>query len=65
LGALAGIAVLLLMPTLVARQRSDQSRRPRPREWHVVGGPVGNARYSPLNQINSDNVNKLGGAWMG
>jgi alcohol dehydrogenase (cytochrome c) len=62
--ALAAAALLMLMTTLVAGQRSDQSRRPRPREWQVVGGPIGNSRYSPLDQINSDNVKKLGGAWM-
>ncbi len=32
-------------------------------EWRSYGGDTGNTRYSPLNQINADNFNKLEVAW--
>src|SRR5205809_2028496 len=64
MGGLGIVAVLLLGPGLLALQRPRQPQGPPPREWHVVGGQPGNARYSTLDQINSTNVTKLGGAWM-
>lgn len=33
-------------------------------EWSTVGGDSGNSRYSPLSQINTQNVAKLGAAWI-
>jgi len=33
-------------------------------EWPVVGGGLGDERYSPLSQINTRNVNNLGAAWV-
>ena len=33
------------------------------RDWPVTGGDPGNTRYSPLNQINRDNVARLQIAW--
>jgi quinohemoprotein ethanol dehydrogenase len=33
-------------------------------QWSTVGGDSGNTRYSSLAQINSQNVTKLGAAWM-
>src|SRR5438477_372189 len=33
-------------------------------EWPAFGGEAANARYSPLAQITTANVMRLGGAWM-
>src|SRR5262245_4551583 len=33
-------------------------------DFPVVGGSYTNQRYSTLDQINSSNIQKLGGAWM-
>ena len=33
-------------------------------QWSTVGGDLGNTRYSSLAQINSQNVTKLGAAWI-
>jgi len=35
----------------------------RPGEWPTYGGDLANTRYSPLDQINKDNFNKLEIAW--
>ena len=32
-------------------------------EWHTYGGDLGNTRYSPLDQIDASNFNKLQVAW--
>src|ERR1700741_519953 len=32
-------------------------------EWRTYGGDLGNTRYSPLDQINASNFNKLQIAW--
>jgi len=32
-------------------------------EWRTYGGDLGNTRYSPLDQINAGNFNKLEIAW--
>ena len=32
-------------------------------EWHSYGGDAGNTKYSPLSQINADNVQRLQLAW--
>jgi len=32
---------------------------PKGGEWTAYGGDVGHTRYSPLDQINADNFNKL------
>src|ERR1041384_7107845 len=32
-------------------------------EWRTYGGDLGNTRYSPLNQINATNFDKLQIAW--
>jgi quinohemoprotein ethanol dehydrogenase len=33
-------------------------------QWSTVGGDSGNTRYSSLSQINTQNVSKLGAAWV-
>ena len=32
--------------------------------WSTVGGGTDNARYSPLSEVNTSNVDKLGGVWL-
>src|SRR6516165_8762901 len=32
-------------------------------EWRTYGGDLGNTRYSPLDQVNAENFNKLEIAW--
>ena len=34
-----------------------------PNQWVMPAGDYANTRYSELNQINTENVNKLGPAW--
>jgi quinohemoprotein ethanol dehydrogenase len=58
------VMMLVSLPAVVRVQRKGDSPRPPQREWQVVGGPVGNARYSPLAQINAGNVKEIAGAWM-
>jgi PQQ-dependent dehydrogenase (methanol/ethanol family) len=38
--------------------------QPSAGQWSAVGGDSGNTRYSSLAQINSQNVTKLGAAWV-
>lgn len=42
---------------------SWNSLTPKPGEWITWGGDLGNTRYSPLAQINKDNVAKLHAVW--
>src|ERR687887_1405131 len=37
--------------------------KPKPGEWWTYGGDLASTRYSPLDQINKDNFNKLEVAW--
>ena len=36
---------------------------PKPGEWRTYGGDLASTRYSPLDQINASNFNKLEVAW--
>ena len=56
--AASGVVVLAAMAALV----TTQTRHPRT-EWHYFGGDKGFTRYSPLDQINRDNVLRLRIAW--
>ena len=38
--------------------------QPSAAQWSTVGGDSGNTRYSSLSKINSQNVTKLGAAWI-
>ncbi len=38
--------------------------QPSAGQWSTVGGDSGNSRYSSLSRINSQNVTKLGAAWI-
>src|SRR5687768_12178587 len=51
------MALLLLAMTIVAQQGAKNG------EWRRIGGDGGNTRYSPLDQINAQNVKNLRVAW--
>ena len=53
---LVGLLILASLP--IAGQSGARSG-----EWTTYGADLGNTRYSPLDQINADNFNKLDVAW--
>jgi quinoprotein glucose dehydrogenase len=55
------VAVLAL--SSVALHASAQHGAPASGEWRTYGGDLGNTRYSPLDQIDATNFNKLEVAW--
>ena len=60
---LVAIAGVLLLSAHVQVQSGDDARRPAGKQWPAVSGDWGNTRHSTLNQINTQNITKLGGAW--
>ena len=60
--AVAGCVCLLSVH--VGVQSIDDARRPASKQWPAVSGDWGNTRHSTLNRITTQNVTKLGGAWM-
>jgi quinoprotein glucose dehydrogenase len=60
-------SVLLILPALIlfglAGSSLDAQSGAKNGEWPTYGGDLGNTRYSPLDQINADNFNKLQIAW--
>src|SRR5262245_38606755 len=56
-------ACVLIVPTTVAVQSTDDGRRPAGTQWPAVSGDSGNTRHSTLNQITTQNIGKLGAAW--
>src|ERR1700733_497647 len=58
---LAGVvpALCILSLTLPVNGQSGAQNG----EWRSYGGDLGNTHYSPLDQINADNFNKLQVAW--
>lgn len=61
--ALALFAVTPVAPAALAASASVSALQPTTQTWDFVGGDVGNMRYSALNQINTQNVKTLQGAW--
>ena len=59
----AWLAALLMTPAVGAVQSGDGRVRPAS-DWTTVGGDWTNARYSTLDQINTQTVSGLGGAWV-
>ena len=53
------LACLLVLASIPAAAQSGAKNG----EWRSYGGDIGNTRYSPLDQINPDNFNKLEIAW--
>ena len=52
------VTALFATPTLLAAQQASPLQ-----EWPVYGGDAGGMRYSPLTDINGDNVQRLTSAW--
>jgi len=60
-----GLAIALVgVASMLGCVRSIIGRTPEERDWAVTGGDAGNTRYSPLPQINRDNVARLEVAWV-
>jgi len=59
-GALAVALTLVLVSTAIGQAQSASNgvgiTQPIGNEWPVVGGNLGNTRYSSLDQINTGNV---------
>src|SRR4030095_1940529 len=55
--AIAGVVVALLTISVAGQSGAKNG------EWRHYGGDIGNTRYSPLDQINASNFNKLEIAW--
>src|SRR5262249_9172022 len=60
--SVAALAGVLAVPVAVSVQ-SGGNAADAGREWPTVTGASGNMRYSPLDQINSQNVARLGAGW--
>src|SRR5688572_2699827 len=66
---LHGLAAALVLgavaaPSTVFVQSAQDGRTHASRDWPAPGGDWGTSRYSTLSQINTGNVQKLGGAWV-
>jgi PQQ-dependent dehydrogenase (methanol/ethanol family) len=57
-------ATIVAMPVAVSVQSGSNGGAVATKEWPTVGGQWGNSRHSELTQITTENVAKLGGAWM-
>src|SRR5436305_8640852 len=66
-GSLSGRSFIIVFSVGVALVATSSSVRAQAGakngEWPTYGGDLGNTRYSPLDQINADNFNKLEIAW--
>ena len=64
---LIGFACSLLIALTMGGSTGPDTPAPERRadgEWPVYGGTKGNTKYSPLDQINRDNVHRLEVAWV-
>src|SRR5689334_1209304 len=61
-GSMMRMGLTLCLPILMTMSASGQSGA-KNGEWRTYGGDLGHTRYSPLDQINSDNFSKLQIAW--
>src|SRR5678816_2648200 len=63
----AGLAPLTLLVLWATFAVTGQAQAPafstQNGEWQTYGGDLKSTRYSPLDQINADNFNKLEVAW--
>src|SRR5579862_997225 len=62
---------LVVLPVFLGGRSQSQSQSQRQsqseqgnKEWPLVGGDLGNQRYSTLSQINTRTIQKLGAAWV-
>ena len=61
------VAILCVVASVLSRSaaRDDAEwKNPPGNDFPVAGGSYANQRYSTLDQINTGNIQKLGGAWM-
>jgi quinoprotein glucose dehydrogenase len=58
----SSLAILVAVVAVASGRLSGQAGAPT-REWRTWGGELANTKYSPLDQINKDNFNKLEVAW--
>src|ERR1700688_3337616 len=58
-----GALLLLTLGVLYARRGSALSDNAFDAEWPYYGHDAGGTRYSPLTQVNRENVSKLKVAW--
>jgi glucose dehydrogenase/plastocyanin len=65
LSVVAAVAAIAVPATVFVQSRAvePRSRSSEGREWSTVMGDLAN-RYSPLDQINTNTVARLGAAWM-
>ena len=61
--ALAAFLSALALPAVVAVQSVEDGRKHPAKDWPTPGGDAGTSRFSTLQQINTENANKLGAAW--
>jgi len=59
----AGASILAMVAVTVSGQMSG-ALAPTARDFPLVGGNLGNQRYSSLTEITPANVKQLGGAWL-
>ena len=57
------VACLFIVPAHVSVQSGNDAGRQANRQWPAVSGDWSNTRHSPLTQITTQNIAKLGGAW--
>ena len=58
------VGLVLALAVAPSMQTADDYRAPAAAMWSTVGGDWGNTRHSTLARITTQNVAKLGGAWM-
>ena len=58
-----GIGPLVLLIVWATSPLMGQSAAPKVGEWRTYGGDLASTRYSPLDQINAQNFDKLEVAW--
>jgi quinohemoprotein ethanol dehydrogenase len=63
-GLLVGIPLVGLQSQSGQNSSTEDGAAPPSKIWPVVGGDWTNQRYSPLSEINKDNVKNLGAAWV-
>ena len=61
--AVAAFISAFAFPAVVTVQSVEDGRKHAAKDWPSPGGDWGTSRYSTLQQINTENANKLGAAW--
>src|SRR5688500_18183701 len=57
------ITLTLLVISLCLAQTTEELTNPAPENWPTFGRTLDDQRYSPLDQINRENVKSVGLAW--